>query len=121
MGGGEAVSGTGDPATAVLEAWGPGHLTLLHAQEGSQQQRQEDLHSGGMGVWLGSQEAEVSPAPKRRCAGGRALLLPTGSELLALGDSWRPHFVDGGREVPEARPECRRVFLLHSEPTPRSA
>ena len=61
MGGGEAVSGTGDTATAGLEAWGPGHLTLLHAQEGSQQQRQEDLHSGGTGVWLGSQEAEVSP------------------------------------------------------------
>ena len=121
MGGGEAVSGTSDTATAGLEAWGPGHLTLLHSQEGSQQQWQEDLHSGGTGVWLGSQEAEVSPAPKRWRAGGRALLLPTGSELLALGDSWRPHFVDRGQEVPEARPECRRVFLLHSEPTPHSA
>lgn len=95
-GGGGGVSGTSDTATASLEAWGLGHLTSLHTQEGSQQQWQEDLHSGGIGVWLGSQEAAVSLAPKRWRAGGQALLLPVGSELLALGNSWRPHFVDGG-------------------------
>ena len=48
---------------ALLILAGEAHqaVGLLHAQEGSQQQRQEDLHSGGTGVWLGSQEAEVSP------------------------------------------------------------
>ena len=41
MGGG-GVSGTSDTATASLEAWGLGHLTSLHTQEGSQQQWQEE-------------------------------------------------------------------------------
>lgn len=36
VGGGSG--GTSDTATASLEAWGLGHLTSLHTQEGSQQQ-----------------------------------------------------------------------------------